>query len=133
MKTGNLTIKDGNLTDNGLLKATLDLKDGEYEWYIGKASEMRSGKQNRYWWLCMEIMGKEIGYKKKAMSTEIKKHFHWYETHTNKKTGEVEKDFESSRDWSKKEFSDNIDQLILLAADYGITLPDPKEYFNENT
>lgn len=93
--------------------------------------EPRSLNQNNYWWLCMSIIGKEVGYTAEQMSLLIKEQFNWYEEFPNRKTGEVHKIYESSAKWSKKQFAINTELVLQFASDYNIKLLTPEEFFNQ--
>lgn len=90
----------------------------------------RSRAQNDYWWVCMTILANEIGYTKEQISILIKNHFKWYTEFVNKKTGEVLKEYQSSANWNKKEFSENTEHLLRFAWEHGIQIQTPEEFFN---
>ena len=132
MKTGTLTIKDGNLADNGLLKAMLDLKDGDYEWYIGKTSALRTLKQNKYLHKILSIWGEYLGYDVEKMKCIIKTARGLYSKFTDRNGVEYIV-YESSRDWNKEKFAEVVDWILQTAAETGCHLQTPEEFYNQNT
>lgn len=92
----------------------------------------RTVKQNSYWWVCMTIMGNELGYTPEEMSIVIKDHFKWYHEVINQKTGEVLKDYESSADWTKEVFAMRTNTLIRFASEHDIYIESPEEFFFSN-
>lgn len=92
----------------------------------------RTIRQNSFWWLCMTIIGNELGYTPEEMSLLIKDHFKWYSEVVNKKTGGVIKNYESSADWSKEVFTGRTETLIQFAAEHDIYIQTPKEFWGEN-
>ena len=99
----------------------------------GQIAPLRSLSQNGYWWLCMTIIGEETGNHKEVQAMEVKEHFNWFETYVNKKTGEERKVINTSVKWNKKEFSERTEQLIIWAAEQGISLPIPPDKHSEES
>ncbi len=93
--------------------------------------DRRSLNQNSYWWVCMTIIGNELGYTPQEISVLIKDNFHWYSQVVNKKTGEILKDYESSSSWSKHQFAINTELLIQFAGEHGIRIQTPEEFFSQ--
>ena len=91
--------------------------------------EDRSNQQNRYWWKAMEILGDELGYTRNEMSIVVKNHFNWYTIVDI--DGVKEKDWESSAEWSKIQFSINTELLLRFAYSMGVHMQTPEEYFNQ--
>jgi len=91
----------------------------------------RSQQQNKYWWVCMTVIGDELGYLPEEVSILIKDKFHWYEEVVNKKTGEVLKDYQSSAKWDKELFSARTETLIQFASELGILIQTPEEFYNQ--
>lgn len=86
----------------------------------------RSDNQNRYWWFCMEILGKELGYRKDEMH-EICKFMFLKAEKVDEKTGEIFQYLRSSTELTKIEFADMTSNLIQWAAEHGTVLPLPNE------
>jgi hypothetical protein len=93
--------------------------------------ESRTTAQNNYWWKCMTIIGDELGYRPYEISTLLKDEFGWFDLVVNKKTGAGLKAYESSANWSKKQFSINTEILIQWANEHGIRVETPEEFYNK--
>lgn len=121
--------------ENGVLKLrnrkqlSEDLKRFEgkdVEITFERKRSKRSDNQNRYWWACMEILGKELGYRKDEMH-EICKFMFLKAEKVDEKTGEVFQYLRSSTELNKMEFADMTSNLIQWASEHGIILPLPNE------
>lgn len=121
--------------ENGVLKLRNRKQfDEDIKFFEGKDVEItferkrskRSDNQNRYWWACMEILGKELGYRKDEMH-EICKFMFLKAEKVDEKTGEVFQYLRSSTELNKMEFADMTSNLIQWASEHGIILPLPNE------
>lgn len=121
--------------ENGVLKLrnrkqlSEDLKRFEgkdVEITFERKRSKRSDNQNRYWWACMEILGKELGYRKDEMH-EICKFMFLKTEKVDENTGEAFQYLRSSTELNKMEFSDMTSNLIQWASEHGIILPLPNE------
>jgi len=90
----------------------------------------RTDKQNRYWWVCMTVIGDELGNTPEEQSKIIKLHFEWYQLSATKDGKEIY-EFESSADWSKEVFTARTETLIQFAAELGIYIQTPQEFMNQ--
>jgi hypothetical protein len=93
---------------------------------IEPISKTRSKAQNSYYWVCMQIMGKEWGYTKEEVHEVMKIRFLGSDSlfvgldeyHIPKTTGTL----------TTAQFAEYMEKVIHLAATMGIYLPDPDEY-----
>lgn len=85
----------------------------------------RTAQQNRYYWKCISLIAEHLGYTPEEMSVVIKDHFNWYETIGN--TGL--KNYESSAKWSKDVFAQRTETIIQFAAECGVVIQTPEEFF----
>lgn len=90
----------------------------------------RTNQQNSYYWVCMTTLGNELGNTPEEQSEIIKLHFKWYKTLKDKDGNEVIS-LESSADWDKELFSMRTETIIQFAAELGIYLMTPQEFFNQ--
>lgn len=123
---GKLTIHKRDLFDRyvktlkGLVRITVE-----------KVRKKRSIPQNNYYWICVTVIGAELGYTKDEMHAALKAE---YLTDTkivmHKKNGIVKeiKMVKSTSQLYKYEMSEYMQQVIIFAADFGIELPDPEDY-----
>lgn len=120
---------------NGELKVTnraimanhiVSLDGQEVEVEITKRSK-RTTQQNRYWWACMDIIGKKIGETKEA-AHEICKYKFLKREKVNEGTGEIYEYLKSTTELDRAEFAYLVQQLQIWCADsLGIVLADPEQ------
>ena len=97
------------------LEVTVKLKSG------------RSTNQNNWYWECISILSKELGYEKSDMH-EIVKYKFLKKEKVIESTGEILEYIESTSKLSKEDFSDFMGKLIQWSAEtFNITLPIPDE------
>lgn len=89
----------------------------------------RNGKQNRYLHKVFSIVGNELGYTIEEIKDIILLDIGFKETYVNKFTGEVREIRKRTRDLNKSEFSTLTQQVIQWAAEHGISIMTPQEYF----
>lgn len=98
----------------------------DVEIIVRKKRRVRSEQQNKYWWVCMGLLGKEIGYTKQEIH-EIAKFKFLKREKVIEKTGEVVEYLASTTQLTKSEFAEVTDHLIRWAAEMGIVLPAPNQ------
>jgi len=112
--------------NNRALNECIETLDGKYVTItIKKTVSKRSVRQNRYWWLCMKILGQELGYDTEMMH-EIAKMKLCKRTAVDERSGETFDYLKSTTAYNKTEFAELVSQLQIWAADsLGVVLPDP--------
>lgn len=96
---------------------------------IQKLKSKRSDRQNRLYWLYVNIISKELGYTKEELHEIIKMKFLKREK-VHEATGEVFPYLGSAAILNKLEFADFVTDLIRWSAEcFNIVLPLPGEEF----
>ena len=88
----------------------------------------RSDKQNRLYWEWVNLIGKELGYKKDETHVLLRDKFLGYNEYKSKK-GEDIRELRSTTKLNTTEFKDYLEQIDYLVADYGIVLPHPEDLY----
>ena len=104
-------IEDGEINwhDAEGLKKYLYEANGEV--YIDiKPSKVRNTAQNNYYWAMLKEFGKQIGYHAEEMHEVCKNHFK----------------VSTTKEFTKEEFSEFIDRVIMWAAEQGYPVKDPR-------
>ena len=104
-------IEKGNINwhDTDGLKKYLQETDGEV--YIDiKPSKVRNTAQNNYYWAILKEFGKQIGYHAEEMHEVCKNHFK----------------VSTTKEFTKEEFSEYVDRVIMWAAEQGYPVKDPR-------
>jgi hypothetical protein len=92
----------------------------------------RTGQQNKYFWVAMQIVGDELGFSKEVAHDIFCKIF-LTEEEVSEKTGEAFTRIKGTRELSKLEMMKFIDQIIIYCADeLHIVLPEPGEKLKLN-
>lgn len=120
-------VKEGKFQKNitELIRKELPHFNGKrVEISIQRLKSSRSSQQNRYYWLLVGIMSKELGYTKDEVHDLIKFKFLKQEVVIGEETEIVVK---STTKLNKTEFGDFIDELQTWASGLGIYLPDAGE------
>lgn len=107
----------------------------ELKYFEGKRIECkiqkkskRSIQQNRWYWMCVDIISKHLGYSKDEMHEIIKFKFLKREK-INEQTGEIFEYIKSTTLLNKDEFCEFMDNLIEWSGGiFGISLPMPEIY-----
>ena len=87
------------------------LYDIEGEVYIDiKPSKVRNTAQNNYYWAMLKEFGKQIGYHAEEMHEVCKNHFK----------------VSTTKEFTKEEFSEYVDRVIMWAAEQGYPVKDPR-------
>ena len=91
----------------------------------------RTIQQNRYFYAIIKIISESLGegYTPHQVKLLIKDQFLMYEDFVNKKTGEVIRDYHSTANLSRKEFSELTEKLRLFCESYGLVIQTPEEFF----
>jgi hypothetical protein len=87
----------------------------------------RSQIQNNLYWSWVRIFGKELGYTVEETHLLLKDKFLGRDEFTSR-TGTEVSQIRSSRKLKVKDFSELLEHIDRLAAEYGITLPRGEEY-----
>jgi len=87
----------------------------------------RSQHQNNLYWSWVRIFGKELGYTVEETHLLLKDKFLGRHEFTSRAGTEVSQ-IKSTRKLKVGEFSEFLDHIDRLAAEYGITLPRGEEY-----
>jgi hypothetical protein len=114
--------------NNKALNEFIRSLDGKYVTLTVKQTvSKRSTRQNRLWWLYMQMMATEIGYTTEEMH-EIAKMKLCKRTKVDERTGEQFEYLKSTTKYNKTEFAELVNQLQIWAADgLGVVLPNPSE------
>tara|TARA_Y100000296_G_C5077622_1_gene208200 strand:+ start:172 stop:519 length:348 start_codon:yes stop_codon:yes gene_type:complete len=87
------------------------LYEAEGECYIDiKPSKIRNTAQNNYYWSILREFARQVGYQPEELHYWCKHHFK----------------VETTTDYTKEEFSEFIDRVILWAAEQGYPVKDPR-------
>lgn len=105
------------------------LKDGPADIIIEKRRSTRTIQQNRYYWLCIEIICETTGYSPEEQH-EIFKKLYLPKRNLKWRGREVEIGG-STTDLSKGEFISYMQFIQREAGEMGIILPLPEEYFRK--
>lgn len=98
-------------------------KDGYYSLTIKEWD--RSIEQNAYYWLCLGIIGDELGYHKNEIHEEMIRMFAPIITY-RQLDGKPNQKNQRTSDMSVKEMTRHIELMIQFAAEQDIILPEPK-------
>ena len=104
-------IQEGKINwhDADGLEKYLHETDGEV--YIDiKPSKVRNTAQNNYYWAILKEFGKQIGYHAEEMHEVCKNHFK----------------VSTTKEFTKEEFSEYLDRVIIWAAEQGYPVKDPR-------
>ncbi len=101
--------------------------------YCGKPNEFakRSNKQNAYMHLALTILGNELGYDVNEAKQVMKHHFGMYKELVDKKTGESIIIYDETSKMNSKEMSEFIEKIIRFAAEQGIVIDSPEDYYSK--
>ena len=98
-----------NWHDTEGLANFLDMFEGEA--YIDiKPSNLRNTAQNNYYWSILREFAQQVGYQPEELHYWCKRHFK----------------IETTADFTKEEFSEFIDGVIIWAAEQGYPVKDPR-------
>ncbi len=92
----------------------------------------RSLNQNAYYWVCLSIIGDELGYTKEEMHGIFgMMYLKEYTSITNGKTGEIIEIemIRSTTTLNKVEFGEYLNRIIQWAAEMGVILLTPEEFY----
>ncbi len=84
---------------------------------------------NKYLHVCIGILGNELGYDIEEMKSVLKNHFGYCKKVTDKMTGEEIIVYEETSKMNSKECGIFIEQIIRFAAEQGIVIATPQEYY----
>jgi len=97
--------------------------------------DKRTDRQNAYFHVIIKIISDSLpvgGYTPAQVKILVKDQFNMYKEFTNKKTGEVMKDYKSTTELSKKEFAKLTEDLKLFCESHGIIIFSPEEFYERN-
>lgn len=102
------------------------LKSGRVEIDIRKVRSIRSLNQNNLYWLWLGIIGDDTGYYPEELHATFRSMF------LTDKRGKIPI-VRSTTQLNKIQFGQYLDQIErLVATEFGIVLPQPEEYYEEN-
>ena len=104
----------------------------DVEVIIKEWQESKTLKQNRTVHKYIDILAKHIGYTPKEMKALIKKELGLFELVENKKTKEIIPIIDTFAAFKKKEMSEVIEYIVIIAAEYGCQILSPEEFYNES-
>ena len=117
VEDGKLRMIKGNDL-NGYIKKQ---KTGKFEIDIKRMRKNRSLNQNAYYWVCLEIMSKDIGCHREELHTTFRSMF------LKDRRRKIPVVLSTTR-LNKLQFSQYLDSIQKVASELGIILPDPEEY-----
>lgn len=124
-----IELKDGKVNPIILEKLNKDfygVKDCRLRISAEKFRSKRSDQQNRWYWACVTILSKEIGYRKDELH-EIIKFKMLRKSKVDPSTGECFEYIGESSSLNKTEFGEFVDGLIQWAAEvFNVILPYPE-------
>jgi len=124
-------IDKGVFTKSRAVRKVFDKNEGkEVAVLIQEPKDIRTLQQNKYFHKCCTLLGEEFGYTTEEMKVLLKEEFGMYDEVVNKKTGEVLKNWKSTAQLTKKEFSELTENLIRFAGEHGVRILTPEEFFN---
>ena len=88
----------------------------------------RSNAQNNLYWEWISIVSDELGYTKDETHALLRDKFLGYNEYQNKKGNNI-KELRSTTKLNTTEFKDYLEQIDILMAEYGITLPRPEDLY----
>ena len=108
----------------GELRRATETLNGEYCFIIEKLSASRTLRQNNWYWLCMTIIGNELGYTKEQIHEEMIRMFAPKIEITEIDTGEVREVGKRTSAMSKDEMMEYMDEIYRWATgEMGMELP----------
>jgi len=116
-------IKEGVLSAKNLKTWVQSKKDGKYSIEIKKVRQIRSLSQNALYWKWLDIIGNSLGYDADELHTTFKSMFL---TDRSQKLPLVR----STAKLNKNQFSAYLGKIEREAAQLGIVLPQPEDYYN---
>lgn len=123
-------IKEGQFDKGRAVRKLFVENDGkEVAVTIQEPKDIRTLQQNKYFHKCCSILGNEIGYTVEEMKVILKKEFGMYDEVHDKKTGEVLINWKSTADLTKKDFAELTENLLRFAAEQGVVIQTPEEFF----
>lgn len=97
---------------------------------VKKHYKKRSERQNAYYWVCMTIIGNEIGEEPEDMHATFKSMFL---TKNKEVRGNKIRIIPSTTKLSTMQFSDYFDKVQrFVGTELGITLPSPEDYYSDS-
>lgn len=91
----------------------------------------KTNPQLRYIHLIFKLCGEKFGYTSEQMKLLLKKHFGYYETFVNKKTGEELIEFKTLANFTMQEMTEFIQNCYFFATDHGVKILTPGEYYEK--
>jgi len=88
----------------------------------------RSNAQNNLYWEWVSLVSDELGYTKDETHALLRDKFLGYNEYKNKKGSEI-KELRSTTKLNTKDFTNYLEQIDILMAEYGITLPRPEDLY----
>ena len=128
------TIEQGKLTiiDDDNYQKYLSNLQGEVEVVVKRVRQKRSTRQNSYYWACVKIISDETGYTPWEIHNLLKSQFLKELIIINDKAYEVTK---STPELDTIGFSMDYMERIKhwASAELNIVLPDPRDYYENNS
>lgn len=118
-------VKDGKLTIMNRDKFDIYIAglNGEVDIVIKKHRARRSDPQNRYYWLCLNVIGDCLGYTSEELHDTFKSMF------LTDHTGAFPV-VRSTTSLDKLQFGEYMEKIRVKAAELGIMLPIPEDAEN---
>ncbi len=104
--------------------AKLDL-DKPWRVEIEPWRKKRSGRQNAYYWKCLEIIANETGDDKDSLHTYFRRKF--LSPVEKAVMGQTTLCLRSTTDLNTAEFAEYMDRIIAEVGPFGIAIPSPEE------
>lgn len=131
------TVENGKLTLHKpkLFQKYIKSLKGLVSVEVKSRKSKRNLNANSYYWVCLTVLGDELGYTKEEMHALFGNMFRKHVVGMpNKNTGEIiDVEFiESTAAMSKGRFAEYVDQVIRWAAEMGVILLTPEEFYNDH-
>lgn len=118
-------IQDGKIAigRDAVAEMIRNANDGYYAVALKKWD--RTIEQNNYYWLCLGIIGNELGYHKNELHEEFIRMFSPTITRRTLE-GKPKQDKLRTSEMNIKQMTNHIEQVIQFAAENSIRLPEPE-------
>jgi hypothetical protein len=122
---GELKVENKSKFQDYLLSLSKPDKPTKIEIIVKRYRKKRSNKQNRYYWLCLNFIGNEIGEDPDELHDTFKAMF------LTDRTGKIPI-VRSTTKLNTMQFMEYMDKITRKMAETGITLPSPEDMYQDD-
>lgn len=123
IENGNFTLENDKQFKKYLTSLQYKTKPARVEIAVRRYRKKRSDKQNRYYWLCLNHIANELG------ETEPDNlHITFKAMFLIDKSGKLPI-IKSTTSLNSKEFMDYMEKISIKMGEFGVTLPNPDEWY----